>query len=846
MSLFARWFRKPPLGSTAPAPPSAPSAARSASDHAARLEAIAHLSDGETLRGLAGVARTDGSRAAPAAAFERAAQARLAALIDAGAIDFAAFCREGTDRSAMLRTALLCADPSRPAQALATIDDPSELVQLVLRSPSSRVRQLAAERITDPKQLRDTLKQVRDKDKSVYKILKQKCDVLNAEERKAAAIAAEIEAVCASLERHSLRPYEPQYATVLEYHSNRWRALPTEPAADVAARAEQAIARGREVIAAHHRKLELQAAEAAARAAAHAAAREADEQAELAEREAALARSQADAVLREETAAVREAEERARRAARAAEEQSLRQIGGLLRAAKGALDDGNTQRAAGLRRAIAEKVAATNLPAHLSRQLLELDDKLNELKQWKDYAVAPKRIELIAEMESLIGAEEEPKVLAARIKALQQEWRTISKGIVSDTPDDWERFHRAAQAAYEPCREYFAAQAQLRRDNLQQRKALLERLAAFDAAQNPENLDGRLLAKVLREAVQEWRGYFPVDREPNRPIQQEFDRSLARLQALLDGWYQSNAEAKQLLIAGARRLLAQADSREAIEAVKRLQMQWKTTGAARRDQDQSLWSEFRELCDGIFKKRQQAYEEYQAGLETNKRQAVALCEEAERAATASGAELIAAGANIPEWRAAFDALDEMPRNDARELRERFERAVETCIARANQERAREAEQAFTNLFEAARLIQAYAWAVAAEAEPAEQSARREAAESFIASTDHWPRGALPAVKESLSTAAAPSTTDPAAREQTLRTLCIRCEILSESPTPPEDQALRREFQVQRLMQSMGQGGHARAEHWESLALEWVRSAAVNPAIYESCRTRFLRCWTRRH
>ena len=64
----------------------------------------------------------------------------------------------------------------------------------------------------------------------------------------------------------------------------------------------------------------------------------------------------------------------------------------------------------------------------LTRQLQQLsDEKLNELKQWKDYAVAPKRIELSEAMEALIGSSDEPQVLANRIKALQQEWQTISK-----------------------------------------------------------------------------------------------------------------------------------------------------------------------------------------------------------------------------------------------------------------------------------------------------------------------------------------------------------------------------------------------------------------------------------
>src|SRR6202035_5026490 len=194
----------------------------------------------------------------------------------------------------------------------------------------------------------------------------------------------------------------------------------------------------------------------------------------------------------------------------AAQEQLIRQIGGLMRMAHAALKEGGTQRAAGLRRAIEEKLpAAPALPIPLSRQLLQLDEKLNELKQWKDYAVAPKRLELIAEMEALIGSTEPPKALAERIKDLQQQWRTIGKGIASEAPEEWERFQQASQAAYQPCREYFEAQAKLRQHNLDQRKTVLERLIAFEATQNGDSPDWRLLASVLNDAPKEWRRYFP-------------------------------------------------------------------------------------------------------------------------------------------------------------------------------------------------------------------------------------------------------------------------------------------------------------------------------------------------
>ena len=82
------------------------------------------------------------------------------------------------------------------------------------------------------------------------------------------------------------------------------------------------------------------------------------------------------------------------------------------------------------------------MPPPLARQVQKLDATLNELKDWKEHAAAPKRAELIEEMEALIGSALEPRALADRIKQLQEDWKTISKGVVSDSDADWQRFHR--------------------------------------------------------------------------------------------------------------------------------------------------------------------------------------------------------------------------------------------------------------------------------------------------------------------------------------------------------------------------------------------------------------------
>ena len=560
MLLFSRLFRKtppsPPTGEERIATVRAGSAdlilgtALGSNEERLRVAAIHELPDGDALRRLAGLCAQSSPAGLPenasmavSTAVQRAAQSRMAQLIDAGSIDFAGFCEQVANRSAMFCVVALCKDASRLPQALASINDPLQVAQLIVESRSSRLRQLAAAVVEDPAQLRQLLKQVRSKDKSVYKILKQKCDALNVEDRKSAQIASDTSALCASLEHHSHRIYDALYTSVFEQLNTRWLSLCTQPKLNFEQRAKQAIDRCREVIAGHLREVAQLAAQQAAQHAEQQIARETLERARQLAQEAASAHTEAEAQLRKEAAAVREAQEAVRAEQRAMEEQVLRQIGGLIRKVNGALSDGNTLRAAGLRRTIEEKLpTAPVVPTYLTRHLQQLDEKLNDLKQWKDYAVAPKRIALIAEMQLLVGSTEEPKALAERIKSLQQEWRTISKGIVSDAPADWERFHQAATAAYQPCREFFEAQAKLRQENLQSRKAVLERLTAFEATQNRENPDWRLLASVLREAPQEWRQYFPVDREFSRVIQEDFDASMGRLQAKLDAWHEQKCD----------------------------------------------------------------------------------------------------------------------------------------------------------------------------------------------------------------------------------------------------------------------------------------------------------------
>src|SRR3546814_9377190 len=86
---------------------------------------------------------------------------------------------------------------------------------------------------------------------------------------------------------------------------------------------------------------------------------------------------------------------------RQSEQQTVRQIGDLIRKAQAALSDGSTARAAGVRRTIEEKLAtAPPLPAGLASRIQQLAKQLDGLKDWKHFSETPKRAERSEEHKS--------------------------------------------------------------------------------------------------------------------------------------------------------------------------------------------------------------------------------------------------------------------------------------------------------------------------------------------------------------------------------------------------------------------------------------------------------------
>src|SRR5690606_17541150 len=151
----------------------------------------------------------------------------------------------------------------------------------------------------------------------------------------------------------------------------------------------------------------------------------------------------------------------------------------------------------------------------------------------------------------------------------------------------------------------------------------------------------------------------------------------------------------------------------------------------------------------VFQKREQASAAHTAGLEDNKAQAIALCEQLEKIADLDGPELPARAGELAELRRAFEALGEFPRAESRELRNRFDRGLDRCKASIARQHARDAERAWNDLFEAANHVRAYRLAAVRGLDTEQLDALKAAAETHMASVQRWPQGGLDILKAGL-------------------------------------------------------------------------------------------------
>ncbi|MDI1302950.1 MAG: DUF349 domain-containing protein [bacterium] len=412
-------------------------------------------------------------------------------------------------------------------------------------------------------------------------------------------------------------------------------------------------------------------------------------------------------------------------------------------------------------------------------RLAELAERVHELKSWAGFAVQPKKEALIAQMQALIEREMEPDDKADAIHALQESWKALGVADSAVEQPLWETFKAAGDKAFEPCRVHFAAQRELRQQNLQKRLTLCEQLESYQAAL-PAVMDWKNHDSIVRTARREWQSLMPVDRQKNQPVQERFNKVLQMLEDLLHEEQKKHEAGKRALIATVQALADSADLRAACDQTKLLQQQWKGLGQANPKADRKLWDNFRTACDVVFARRDAEFKTRQDTRDAAVTEAGRLIAATENLGVTAGSESANSktiSAELAQLDEAFRALS-LPREKSEALRQTFS-AARQHIEHALRTRAGQ-----------------------------EHLARRESTVS------DWESGiALLRYDD------APLHTEKA------ETLMLDMEIMLGLPTPEAQQSARRERQIV-LLQKKGLRSRAEDHQANALLKEFLKTGPL--------------------
>ena len=381
-----------------------------------------------------------------------------------------------------------------------------------------------------------------------------------------------------------------------------------------------------------------------------------------------------------------------------AENAARQTVHRLLHAAEKALTAGEVQAARAAANEIrTRKLDAGSLPKPTTQRLSRLIQQLADLERWESFGQQNARMQLCERAEALMTSVLDAPKLAAEVRKLRAEWKTLDQQHADVPKALWERFDRACEKAYAPVARHFAELAAQKKESRKRRDAFIEAAAAHATTALQEPRDWRAIEQWLRDSDRIWRGGDLGSVEPK--AWGAFDaRFRAAVAPLRDALAAARVEAKagrQALIDEVTALATQAMERDAPSRVKALQVRWQEQARAfvlpQRD-ERPLWEQFRAACDAVFAARHAKRKQDDVAKQESRRALETICVELEQLAAATDPDESALRRDLhdldAQWTARSRALDPA----AREIEGRFRKA-KAAVEAALSARARSREAA---------------------------------------------------------------------------------------------------------------------------------------------------------
>ena len=446
-----------------------------------------------------------------------------------------------------------------------------------------------------------------------------------------------------------------------------------------------------------------------------------------------------------------------------------------------------------------------NIPGLSEQRWRDIDKRLNQvrpqlrkLESWRHWGTTRVRQDLIEQIRQLNDAGLPPEELAKRIKAAREQWQAWDKSGDHAGRELWKEFDAACDKAYKPCAEYFKKLKLQRRENLKQRKAIIDRInARFDTI-DWKAPDWRDIDKFIRQMRRDFHNTGNVDFKHRKSLSKALDEALERFEHHLSRERERSLRVREKLIADIEALGSVENLREAMNRLEALKKQWTITVTAKRNVENRLWKRFQDACNDIYKKRDAARKQNDAERNENLKKKETLIGELSGVTNAVDEELLANVSLLARIRERWQEIGQVPRKEESQLDKRWRTAQQQFrkALTAAESRARASE--LDNISRRAALCHQWEQAALTDSVIDANNARAE-----------W--DALPALKsahaESLEqrfqqALSRPDDATLANNLETKQAACLKLEVQLELETPTEYKDARMAYQVERLNASL--------------------------------------------
>lgn len=202
--------------------------------------------------------------------------------------------------------------------------------------------------------------------------------------------------------------------------------------------------------------------------------------------------------------------------------------------------------------------------------------------------------------------------LQIELKILQNKWEEIGPTFKEHWEDLKKKYWSEVHIIQKRINEFYSNLKTNLKDNLENKKKLIEKVKELSSQQTNNSKEWDLLANQLKKCQAEWKKIGPVPKKENDKIWKEFrsyfdmffDKRNEFLKIEKDN-NKENYDSKLELIETAKKYVENIKNDSNPLLIKKLQEKWKGIGNAGRFAEQKLWKKFRAQCDLFFETKKQ-------------------------------------------------------------------------------------------------------------------------------------------------------------------------------------------------------------------------------------------------